>query len=77
MFWAAKGKRTRRSLGWVGLTLILTLSTLWLSACGGGGSSSNSQPGTPTGSHTLTVKVQTSGGGPVIMKTLSVTLDVQ
>jgi subtilase family serine protease len=58
MFLAATGKRTRRNLGWLGLTLVLTMSTLWLSACGG---SSKKDPGTPPGTYTLTVTATTSG----------------
>jgi subtilase family serine protease len=58
VFLAARGNRTRRHLGWLGLTLVLTMSTLWLSACGG---SSKKDPGTPPGTYTLTVTATTSG----------------
>jgi subtilase family serine protease len=70
---AVSGKRTRRSLGWLGLTLLLTTSTLWLSACGG---SSAKDPGTPAGTYALTVTATTSGT-VVITKSMMVTLTVQ
>jgi hypothetical protein len=70
---AVSGKRTRRSLGWLGLTLLLTTSTLCLSACGG---SSAKDPGTPAGTYALTVTATTSGT-VVITKSMMVTLTVQ
>jgi hypothetical protein len=38
----------------LGLIIILGLSTLWLASCGGG-SGGTKDPGTPTGSYTITV----------------------
>jgi subtilase family serine protease len=74
IFLAATGKRTRRNLGWLGLTLVLAIATLWLSACGG---SSQKDPGTPTGTYTLTVTATATSGGVNVMKTSQVTLTVQ
>jgi uncharacterized protein (UPF0548 family) len=71
---AASRKHARRGLGWLGLTLLLTASTLWLSGCGG--SSSSKDPGTPAGTYTLTVTV-TSNAAPTFTQTQKVTLTVQ
>ncbi len=46
------------------LIAVLALSTLWMPACGGGGSSAPSNPGTPTGTSTITVTATTGGTTP-------------
>jgi subtilase family serine protease len=69
----ASGKRTRRNLGWLGLTLLLTVSTLWLSACGG---SSKKDPGTPPGTYSLTVTTTATSGPITINKPTTVMLTV-
>jgi len=58
-------KRTLRGLRLLGLIVILSLPALWL-ACGGGssGSSSQSNPGTPTGNSTVTVTGTTTNSTP-------------
>jgi subtilase family serine protease len=73
MFLAVTGKRTRRNLGWLGLTLLLTMSTLWLSACGG---SSKKDPGTPPGTYNLTVTTTANSGAITINKPTTVMLTV-
>jgi hypothetical protein len=74
---ARKRKQARRSLGWVGVIVVLAMSTLWLSSCGGGGGSSGpSDPGTPAGSYNLTVTVATSSGTS-ISKNITIPLTVQ
>jgi subtilase family serine protease len=72
---ARKRRRMRKSLGWLGLMLVLAMSTLWLSSCGGGGSSGPSDPGTPAGTYNLTVTVVSSA--PSINKSVTVPLTVQ
>ncbi len=68
----------RRSLGAIRvLTLIglLCLSALWMTSCGGG-SSTPSNPGTPTGSYNVVVNATTGGSSPVtgsVKFTLTVT----
>jgi hypothetical protein len=44
----------------LGLIMVLGFSTLWLASCGGGSGNSNSNPGTPKGSYTISVNA-TSG----------------
>jgi hypothetical protein len=39
----------------LGLLIVLGFSTIWLGSCGGSSSSSTKDPGTPTGSYTITV----------------------
>jgi subtilase family serine protease len=74
---ARKRKQARRTLGWLGLIVVLAMSTLWLSSCGGGGGSSGpSDPGTPAGSYNLTVTVATSSGTS-ISKNITIPLTVQ
>ncbi len=58
------------------LIAVLALSTLWMPACGGGGSSAPSNPGTPTGTSTITVTATTGGTTPLTHPT-AVTLTVQ
>jgi hypothetical protein len=67
VFLAASGKRTRRTLGWLGLTLVLTMSTLWLSACGGSG---QKDPGTPPGTYPLTITATATSGAITINTTV-------
>jgi len=71
---AASGLRAKRSLSWLGLTLLLTVSTMWLSACGG--SSTSHDPGTPVGSYTLTVTF-TNNATQTVLQTQKVALTVQ
>jgi subtilase family serine protease len=61
------GSRTR-GLRLLSLIVVLGFSTLWLGSCGGGGGSNNTSPknpGTPTGTYTITVTATTGGAVPV------------
>jgi hypothetical protein len=53
---AGNRKRTVRGLRLLGLIAVLAVATLWMPACGGGSSSSaQTNPGTPTGSTSVTI----------------------
>jgi len=52
---AGTRKRTRRGLRLLSLIAVLALFTLSMPACGGGSSSTPSNPGTPAGTSTVTV----------------------
>jgi subtilase family serine protease len=54
VFPAGSRRRSWRGIRFLGLIVVLGFSTLWLASCGGG-SSGNSNPGTPQGSYTITV----------------------
>jgi hypothetical protein len=56
-------------------TLLLASLSLLASGCGGGGSSSPSNPGTPAGSYTVSVTASSSTGGP--QHAMSINLIVQ
>jgi hypothetical protein len=62
----AAGSRTR-GLRLLSLIVVLGFSTLWLGACGGGGSSNTNpaNPGTPKGTYTVTIGATTGGANPV------------
>jgi subtilase family serine protease len=70
----AAGSRSR-GIRLLGLIVVLSFSTLWLGACGGG-SSRQSNPGTPAGSYTLVVNATTGGSMP-LTATMNVHLTVQ
>jgi subtilase family serine protease len=72
---AGNRKRTWRGMRLLGLVAVLALSTLWMPACGGGGSTP-SNPGTPTGTSNVSVTATTGGTG-AITNTVTVTLTVQ
>ncbi len=55
VFVASSRKRSLRAVRLLGLLMMLGFSTIWLGSCGGSSSSSRKDPGTPTGSYTITV----------------------
>ena len=55
LFTVGPRRRSLRGMRLLGLLLVLGLSTLWMASCGGG-SSHISNPGTPKGTYTITVK---------------------
>ena len=69
-------KRPAGTVRLVGLILVLTFSTLWMASCGGGssGGGGGSNPGTPTGSYTITVNATTNN--PAISASTKFTLKV-
>jgi hypothetical protein len=69
---AGNRKRTLRGMRLLSLIALLALSTLWMPACGGG-SSTPSNPGTPAGTSTVTVKAT---AGP-LTHSVPVTLTIQ
>lgn len=69
-------QRAWRGLGLLSLIAVLGLSTLWMLACGGGGNSTPTNPGTPVGTSTVTVAA-TSAGTPALMHQTTITLTVQ
>jgi subtilase family serine protease len=59
------GSRTR-GLRLLSLIVVLGFSTLWLGSCGGGGTNNSPKnPGTPTGTYTVTIGATTGGANPV------------
>lgn len=50
----ASRKRSLRSVRFLSLLMVLGMSTMWLGSCGGS-SHSTKDPGTPTGTHSITV----------------------
>ncbi|MGO9085052.1 MAG: Ig-like domain repeat protein [Candidatus Sulfotelmatobacter sp.] len=71
------GTRKETRWGTLALTLALTLSILWLPACGGGsGGSTQQNQGTPVGTSKVTVTAATSGTG-ALSHQVQLTLTVQ
>jgi hypothetical protein len=66
-------KRGLSRLRAIGLIMVLAVSTLWLTSCGGG-SNTPSDPGTPAGTYTITVTATTSS--PAITHSQAVILTV-
>jgi hypothetical protein len=65
-FVAGSRKASARSMRVLGLIFVLGASTLWLGSCGGNSTSgTNSNPGTPAGSYTVTVNATTGGANPI------------
>ena len=69
---AGNRKRTLRGVRLLGMIAVLALSTLWMPACGGGSSSTQSNPGTPTGSSTVTVTAAAGSLSHPVQITLTV-----
>jgi hypothetical protein len=71
-------KRTWRGLRLMSLLAILTLSTLWMPACGGGSSSGTpSNPGTPVGTTPNVMVSATTGGTTPLANPVAITVVVQ
>ncbi len=68
-------KRPTGGLRVLGLIAVLGFSSLWMASCGGTSSSSNKDPGTPTGSYNITVNATTTGAVP-LTSSLAFTLAV-
>jgi subtilase family serine protease len=68
-------KRSLSVVRMLALTALLGLSVLWMTSCGGS-SSSNKNPGTPTGNYPITVNATTGGASP-IQSSYKLTLSVQ
>ncbi len=59
------GSRTR-GLRLLSLIVVLGFSTLWLGSCGGSSSNTSPKnPGTPTGTYTVTISATTGGASPI------------
>jgi subtilase family serine protease len=73
----AGGSRTRGAR-MLGLIVVLSLSTLWLGACGGNSSSNQKNPGTPAGTYPVVVTATTGAptGGTALTNTFTVNLAV-
>jgi subtilase family serine protease len=68
VFVSGSRKRSLRSARFLGLLIVLGFSTMWLGSCGGS-SSSTKDPGTPTGTYSITVTgTATVNGAPVNRK---------
>jgi len=69
-------KRSLSILRMLALIGLLSLSALWMASCGGGGSSTPKDPGTPTGNSNIVVNATTGGTSPItgsVKFTLTVT----
>jgi subtilase family serine protease len=55
VFVASSRKRSLRGLRFLGLLMVLGFSTMWLGSCGGSSSKSTKDPGTPTGTYSMTI----------------------
>jgi hypothetical protein len=73
--WLSAGNRkSRRAMRLLSFVAVLSLAALWMPACGGGGSSTQSNPGTPVGTSTVTI---TATAGSLTAPPTIITLSVQ
>ena len=72
-------RRARRGLVRVPLAGVLLLLLAGAISCGGGasGGTTQSNPGTPTGSYSLTVTATVTSGATTLKHNLTLTLNVQ
>jgi large repetitive protein len=68
-------RRSLSAMRMLALIALLSVSALWMASCGGS-SSSNKNPGTPTGSYPITINATTGGASP-LTSSLKLTLNVQ
>jgi L-cystine uptake protein TcyP (sodium:dicarboxylate symporter family) len=68
-------KRSLSVMRMLVLIALLSVSALWMASCGGS-SSSNKNPGTPTGSYPITINATTGGASP-LTSSVKLTLNVQ
>ncbi len=68
------GSRSR-GVRMLSLIIVLGFSTMWLGSCGSSGGNSQTNPGTPTGSYTVTINGTTGGSSPLTAST-TITLTV-
>jgi|SRR5579872_189104 len=68
-------KRSLNAMRTLVLIALLSVSALWMASCGGS-SSSNKNPGTPTGSYPITINATTGGASP-LTSSVKLTLNVQ
>jgi len=54
-------RQSRRGIQLLGLILVLGVSTMWMSSCGGSKNSSTSNPGTPAGTYVINVSATSTG----------------
>jgi len=66
--------KSRRAIRLLSFVALLALAILWMPACGGGGGSSQGNPGTPVGTSTVTV---TATAGSLTAPPTIITLSVQ
>jgi subtilase family serine protease len=59
-------KRSAGALRMLVILALLSFSTMWVASCGG--TSSNKNPGTPTGTYPVTVNATTGGAAPITSK---------
>jgi hypothetical protein len=71
---AAGNRKSRRVLRGLGIVALLSFVALSMPACGGGGGSSQGNPGTPVGSSTVTI---TATAGSLTAPPTIITLSVQ
>jgi subtilase family serine protease len=76
IFVSVGGRSRYRQVRTLAILVLLSASVLWINGCGGGGSSTPSNPGTPAGTTTVTVSA-TSGGANAITHHIPITLTVQ
>jgi subtilase family serine protease len=72
------GASRTRAARLLSLIVVLSLSTLWLGACGGNSSSSQKNPGTPAGTYPVVVNATTGAptGGTALTGTFTVNVTV-
>jgi len=63
-------------VGMLATLVLLGVSVLWITGCGGGGNSTPSNPGTPTGTSTVTIKAVSSGANAITHQ-ITVSLTIQ
>ena len=75
VFVAGSRKRSLRGVRFLGLLMALGFSTLWLGSCGGS-SSSTKDPGTPTGTYSITVTGTATINGAAVSRQATIQLVV-
>jgi hypothetical protein len=71
---AGSRKAASGGVRFLGLLMVLGFSTLWIASCGG--SSSNRDPGTPTGTYSITIAGTANINGAPVNRQVAIQLVV-